>query len=379
MNFKNLLIIIILIMILLCFSSYSNKIYSKLTEFFNKADYIFDSDKKKSAKLPRYPISTYDDYSVDNRITDIGSLSLYNKRLNKLTEILGIVAREGRKKIKITDYSGEDIITTQQKSFNTTDSPVYKTSVSEDELRPILQYLFNKINSVKKDKSQNKLKLVKIDKNDVNKTETKDQVEYQLSFLADYYSNFYEHKINKKIKKIDSLIINCQILVKNNDIDDIFISEKSYNSKLYPKKEGLQFYINKLEIVGIESDEDYLSGYDSINSNYKFLNKPITNHIKNLNINEPEINNDFVNEYGSHKPHSSLSKINKKDYLQINKNYKPLKKKMSKKQKELLITDSIDSLLPDSYREPELEDSLYSTSSQDNTTDDTIKKRIIHP
>ncbi|VVU95521.1 hypothetical protein CPAV1605_1272 [seawater metagenome] len=365
MNGKNFLIIVALVILLLSFSSYSNSLYNKVIEFFNSSPEIVATKNKKKVKtLDTYPISLDDDFSVDNRITDISTLSVYNKKLFKLNKIFGIVAREGRRKIKITEYNGEDVTTTNPKTFNENELQSYNVNVSENEARPLLEYLFKKINSLKlkNDKSINKVKLESIDKNDISKTETKDQVKYQLAFRIGYFSNFYDQKLNDKLKKIDNLIIKCEIVGKKNYIEDVFIKE-------YDSKSNLSLFINKLEIVGIESDGNYLSGYDTINSNYQFLNNSKSDYKKFIKITEPQRPDTFSNEFGSKKDSKSLHAIDKKNAFSVNNNHKRISKKMNEMQRQELITDSIDSLLPDSFREPDVDDSIYSDSSIINTSE----------
>lgn len=272
-----------------------------------------------------------------------------------------MVALEGRKKINMEGINGEDYITTEPKDFNPNNMQSYTVSIPAPELKSVLSFLLNKINRYNlKDGSINKISLIHIDKNDISKTETKDQIKYRLNFLVAYNSNFYNNKINKDIKEIENLILNSEIVGKRNFIEDVFLPEYNNNSQL-------SLFINKLEIIGIKSDGDYLSGYDTINSNYKFINsKPDKTKV---HIPEPTIPETFEKEYGLSNQLPPGNTIQSEKYLTTNNKHIKSNKDLTEKQRELLITDSIDSLLPDSYMEPELDDSLYSSSSENVSSD----------
>jgi hypothetical protein len=334
MKIKNLLIITILLLILLCFSQYSNKFYNKIKyqarEFFNNM--INDIQK-----IELYP-NLDNNYDVENKLTNRSNININNSNLKKINFIFD----------KITQNNAIN------KSYKKEILSHNKNDVNEKELGPIVEFFFKKINGFKlNDGSINKIKLSKkIDKNDVYSIDLKDGLFYKLTFTVSYFSNFYDNiKNGDKLKKIDDLIISTDIIKNKNKVSDIFIDNN--------------YEIISLEIIGTKSGGDYLPGYDKINDKFKYLETSSVNNKKFINLlSKMEPSKNFKKKYGVDKLSSTLH------ILDDNKTF-GTKKYISDETKKLLISDinsesDIDSLLPDSYVDPS---NLVLSSSYDDTSE----------
>lgn len=371
--------IFILITILLCFTSYRNKLFKKLVkvkELFteeeeNKSDKESNKkkdeiiQKKKSSKsiIKNYPVSGNVSSTIDNRITSTGTNSVDDVRFIKLKHLLKIVALKGRKQIIIKSLSNKDINYTLPIKFNQKNLPMKEKKVYPNEIKPIMDYILDQINSTKlrNDDTYHKLRLIQLDENDVLRQETKDEVKYDIGFIVKYYSNFFNNVKNKKISKIDDLIINCEIIGKKEYLDDIFITSLKAGK-------NVKLIINQLEISGIFSKNNYLTGYEQKDNSYKLLDNFSTNKSRDYVIPKPK---KIAYDYDDDHNYINLQNYNpnKKSMVKINSNYK------EKKNEEKSYFDSIESLLPDSYREPGTNNNLL-TEDSDNLIPDDVANNL---
>ena len=365
MKLKYILIIFILTVTILCFTKYRNIIFTKaikIKELFTedeeeenlkKNDRNDNKKKKKDTKtLKSYPVSGNISSSTNNRLTSTGDSTIDDVRLNKLKHILRIVALRGRKQIIIKSLSNKNINYTEPIRFNLKNLPMRQKKVYPNEMKPIMDYILNQINStkIKNDDSYHKLRLIQLHDNDLIRQETKEEVKYDLSFICKYYSNYFDNKKNNKISKIEDLIINCQIIGKKEYLDDVFITSLKAGK-------NVKLIINQLEITGIHSNSNFLSGYENSSNNYKLLDNFNSNKQRDIEIKEPtriNMDNNDDNNY------INLQNYNpdKKSMVKINNNYK------EKVTKEKNYLDSIDSLLPDSYKEPGVNNYLLTEESE---------------
>ena len=355
--------IFILIITILCFTQYRNDLFSKIlkvkelfTEEEEEEDLEDDKNNKNNLKkkktIKSYPISGNISSKTNNKITSTGENTIDDPRLVKLKNILRIVALKGRKQVLLKSLSNnKEINYAKPIIFNKKNLQIRERIVYPNEIKPIMDYILNQINTtkMKSDDTYHKLRLIKLNENDIIKKETKDEVKYTISFIAKYYSNFFNNKKNKRISKIDDIIFHSEIIGKKKYLDDVFITSLKAGK-------NVKLLINQLEITGIYSKDNYLSGYDSSNGTYKLLDNFNVNKSRNVEIDEPiriKYDNDdhsFIN-LQNYKP-------NKKTMVKINSNYQTDNKKS--------YLDSIDSLLPDSYKEPDANNNLLTEESETN-------------
>jgi hypothetical protein len=359
MKLKYILIIFILTVTVLCFTKYRNMLFTKaikikelFTEEENKQEETKntkegkeeeeDSKKKNSKTIKSYPVSGNISSTTNNRLTSTGNNTIDDSRFNKIKHILHLVALRGRKQIIIKSLSNNDVNYTEPIRFNLKNLPMKQKKVFANEMKPIMDYILNQINStkIKNDESYHKLRLIQLQDNDMTRQETKEEVKYDLSFICKYYSNFFNNKKNKKISKIEDLILSCQIIGKKEYLDDVFITSLKAGK-------NVKLIINQLEITGIHSNDNFLSGYEGSYSNYKLLDNFNTNKERQLEIKDP-----IRLAIDDHDDHNYINLQNydqdKKTMVKINSNYKE-KQDVIVKEKSYL--DSIESLLPDSYKE----------------------------
>lgn len=357
MKLKYILIIFILTITVLCFTKYRNMLFTKaikIKELFTEEENIQektinikeeeeeDSKKKNSKTIKSYPVSGNISSTTNNRLTSTGNNTIDDSRLNKIKHILHLVALRGRKQIIIKSLSNKDVNYTEPIRFNLKNLQMKQKKVFANEMKPIMDYIFNQINStkIKNDDSYHKLRLIQLQDNDMTRQETKEEVKYDLSFICKYYSNFFNNKKNKKISKIEDLILSCQIIGKKEYLDDVFITSLKAGK-------NVKLIINQLEITGIHSNDNFLSGYEGSSSNYKLLDNFNTNKERQLEIKDP-----IRLAIDDHDDHNYINlqnyDLDKKTMVKINSNYKE-KQDVIVKEKSYL--DSIESLLPDSYKE----------------------------
>jgi len=332
MNCKNLIIILIIIGLLFYLSPLSKKI---LPEFFEKTKELMDNISKKT-KL--HNIDTGQKLITIKENTDsFNNLEILNKIITKVT-------KNSRKNKIFKEYYNIDSSKTKTMEFNSKALNVTKNNIDETELIAIINTLLDIINNteIQSINSNNILKLYKIDKNDIIKTQTSEELKYNLNFIASYYSNFYNNKINKRKKLIDNIIISTELLTLKNIFDNSFL-------------------INNIKIIPIHSKGNNLSGYDNINSNFKFLENINYDKNKYINHNNKKHTIPFKERYGSENFLVSNKIDHSYKHVSDNKNL-----------------DSIDSLLPDSFIEPNQlnNNSDYSDISDDLSSD--FNKNILY-
>lgn len=359
MKLKYILIIFILTVTVLCFTKYRNTLFTKamkIKELFTEEEGSSASkeeikneekeevsEKKNSKTIKSYPVSGNISSTTNNRLTSTGNNTIDDVRLNKIKHILHLVALRGRKQIIIKSLSNKDVNYTEPIRFNLKNLPMKQKKVFANEMKPIMDYILNQINStkIKNDDSYHKLRLIQLQDNDMTRQETKEEVKYDLSFICKYYSNFFNNKKNKKISKIEDLILSCQIIGKKEYLDDVFITSLKAGK-------NVKLIINQLEITGIHSSDNFLSGYEgSSSSNYKLLDNFNTNKERQIEIKDP-----IRMAIDDHDDHNYINLQNydpdQKTMVKINSNYK---ENQAAVVKEKTYLDSIESLLPDSYKE----------------------------